>query len=571
MDNRWILIIIVILACIPIQVSAYNNIGAHPSINRYAVDYFENNLRDLDPLLIGTTLRGQECWGYAWDEIDGRADSGPRNQIRQSRSKLLHHWIRDGGYSADEPEVNMGLVHFFDPMNNEQPYLTDVAFLRKAAEIWYDFKSPYLSAVDWAFDRDGGNDYYIQDYSWNDGLRYYMAALASDSRMNPNYGQAWRAVGETMHLISDMTVPAHVRNDGHPLSEPYEASVGAWEVTHYKAGNHLGLNYDQGTLRDLMVHIATVVNKKFYSADTTPVRYVKPGSGNYYTSYSYPQPSLEGLVPDAEGYYYLDGRALAREDMSLFQPALEAGVLRNVYRLDEKVLNDQRNVLIPTAIRASAEVLDRFLPRFVAQLSVKKFLPEDPDDDQYIVHATLKQVHIEPDSWTGYDLIVRNGAYLIETPPGGKPSEGPLSLTPLWAKVPPDPNFNDWTDLYKFKPGTTVQMKYDLGGYVLKSNEVVIPEVTPTPTTPRPKTTTTTPTPYETTGIVTHHPTSAGYVPACGPGGNCQKCCIWVNQTNLVTGEQGYWAVRALCNCNTGEDLDPSAVDTNIWNSLPQR
>ncbi len=68
--------------------------------------------------------------------------------------------------------------------------------------------------MDWAFDRDLGSGYYIQDYSWNDGLRIYQEALASASCCNEKYGQAWRAVGETMHLVSDMTVPAHVRNDG---------------------------------------------------------------------------------------------------------------------------------------------------------------------------------------------------------------------------------------------------------------------------------------------------------------------------------------------------------------------
>ncbi len=100
------------------------------------------------------------------------------------------------------------------------------------------------------------------------------------------------------------------------------------------------------------------------------------------------------MSPDIQGYYYSPvAGALTREDVSLFQPALTAGILRNVYRIDENVLNDQRKVLIPTAIRGSAEVLDRFLPRFDARLSIEKYLPEDPDDDQYVVRTTLKQVH----------------------------------------------------------------------------------------------------------------------------------------------------------------------------------
>ena len=30
---------------------------------------------------------------------------------------------------------------------------------------------------------------------------------------------AWRSLGETMHLIADMSVPSHVRNDSHPELE----------------------------------------------------------------------------------------------------------------------------------------------------------------------------------------------------------------------------------------------------------------------------------------------------------------------------------------------------------------
>lgn len=487
MDNRWFLIaVIIVLVCIPLQVTAYSNdnMGGHLLINQFAIESFERDIADLLPK--GTSLRGEECWGWAWDETDGKADVGPRNMIRVYRSKSLQNWIKDGGFSADEPERTMALVHFYDPRNRALAYLTDYQILVEVGTLWYggNFVNPERSAVDWAFDRDLGSGYFIQDYSWNDGLRYYRDALADTSRTNDKYGQAWRAVGETMHLVSDMTIPAHVRNDGHPTfdQDPYENSVGPYQVRQFRDGKALEINYNQGSLENLMVRIADSVNRNFYSADTTPVRYVKP---DLRSSYSYPEPSLEGLVPDADGYYYLDGRALAREDTILFQPALEAGVIKNVYRLDEKVLNAQRSVLIPTAIRASAEVLDRFLPRFEAKLSIRKFLPEDPEDDQYEVYTTLKQVHTEPDAWSGYDLIVRNGAYMVETPPGGTPTEKPLSLTPVWAAPPPDPTFNNWGDLYKFKPGTKVQMKYDLGGYVITSNEVVIPEPPTTTKTPR--------------------------------------------------------------------------------------
>ena len=500
MENRWILIIaLIVLACVTLQVTAYDNVKAHPIINRCAIDYFEKNIAPYDPLLKGTSIREEgNVAGYAWDYTggDSRVRIGGRDSISKPKDKHLVDWIVDGGFSADEPEYTMALVHFYDPKNPYKAYLTDQQFLVKFGELYWDGQliNPEISAVDWAFDRDLGSGYYIQDYSWNDGLRYYREALASPSCCNEKYGQAWRAVGETMHLISDMTVPAHVRNDGHAWSDPYEDSVSKGMVEKYydswrnalpDGGQPLPLNYDQGTLRDLMVRIATKVNEEFYSADTTPTGYRVSGSDSFsYTPGRYSQPSLKGLTADANGYYYSPvAGALAREVLYYCKPTSPPKytytdpnanpiVLVYGYNLDEKVLTAQRRVLIPTAIRASAEVLDRFLPRFEATLLIDKTDPDNPNSP-YFVDSTLMQVRTNPDAWSGYDdLIVRNGAYIAWIPPGSdkvKYSEAML--------LGPDNRYNN---IMTFEPGTKVYMYYDLGGYVIKSNEVVIPKVTPT-------------------------------------------------------------------------------------------
>ncbi len=73
MENRRFLITaLIILLFIPLQVTAYsnNNIGGHPSINEFAVLYFDQNIRPADPLLKDTSIRGEASWGWAWDETD---------------------------------------------------------------------------------------------------------------------------------------------------------------------------------------------------------------------------------------------------------------------------------------------------------------------------------------------------------------------------------------------------------------------------------------------------------------------------------------------------------------------
>jgi len=561
MEDRWILIILLlVLLAIPLQVTAYSNtnIGGHPTINTFAVQYFEHTILPNDPFLAHASIRGRQSWGYAWDETDGSETIGPRHTIYVHRNKLLHQWIEDGGYSADEPEYTMALIHFYDPTDPERAYLTDLRFLQQFAQLWdEDFINPQRSAVDWAFDRDlaGYAAYYTQDYSWNDALRYYTAALASPSRTNDQYGNAWRAVGETMHLVSDMTVPAHVRNDGHAWSDPYEDSVGSKEIYAYAGGQPLSIDYNKGSLRDLMVEIAKTVNRNYFSADTMP--YERGGVRQY----SYSAPTLEGLSKDSQGYYYSPvSGALARE---VYCP-VNGGVY--LYSIDRKVLDDQRSVLIPTAVRASAEVLDRFLPRFEATLTVKKYLPDDSSDDQYLVHTTLQ--HMMTDAWkdTPDGLVVRNGASLMETTPDGRQHEIPVSLTPNWILPPKDPTFNDWSDIFKFQPGSRVYMEYDLGGYVIRSNEVYIP--LPTPTTTVPGTTkekTTVPTPPgtgQTTawGCVNTASCTPDHPEQCCPGTTfepctgCEKCCYWSDATNPVTGQKPMgFVIDAFCSCATGE------------------
>ncbi len=547
---KGILVAALALSLVILPAASYDNAKAHPAINYYALEKFTTGTMQSDPYLKNATLQGAECNGYAWEPMDGQVFLGVRHSVQAPRTKSLWEWIPDAGYAADEPELTMALVHFYDPTNVQEPWLTDYSLITNK-EFWekrvqsYDplFTFPRLSALQWTFDENSGGEkgsYYIQDYSWNDGLRYYQKALESDSRNNYFYGQAWRSVGETMHMISDMTVPAHVRNDGHvPFldPDPYESAVSATLYT----------------------------NQNFLTYDTAPFGTQSPGSPEPAIMSRYPGPSVQGLATDKYGYVTRPvagtGLKLAKK-VEFFTPE---NTRVDVYVVDPVVLADQRKVLIPTAIRASEEVLDRFLPRFDAHLSVDKYLPEDVYDDQYIVHATLKQVPSDAWNFTGKEgLTVRNGAYLVQTAPGEETKTGTISLTGTWGYR--NQNFNDWKDLYKFSPGTRVHMEYDLGGYVIRSNEVVIPVPTP-PVTPPGTTnvTTTTATPPRTAGTaawgcVNTAACTPDHPEQCCPGTSfepckgCERCCYWSDAANPVTGQkpQGF-VIDAFCSCTTGE------------------
>jgi hypothetical protein len=60
-------------------------------------------------------------------------------------------------------------------------------------------------------------------YSWYDVRGYYYNALASPdvNTRNTNFADTFRGLGQLMHLVQDMSVPEHTRDDGH-YADAYE-------------------------------------------------------------------------------------------------------------------------------------------------------------------------------------------------------------------------------------------------------------------------------------------------------------------------------------------------------------
>lgn len=96
--------------------------------------------------------------------------------------------------------------HFHNPLKTwDQAGLTDV----QTGE----------SALVWA--QDGGAQLTIIEgvWTWQMARQHYYQALISniDSVRQENFAKTFRGLGHQMHLLQDVAVPEHVRNDAHPL------------------------------------------------------------------------------------------------------------------------------------------------------------------------------------------------------------------------------------------------------------------------------------------------------------------------------------------------------------------
>ncbi len=150
-------------------------------------------------------------------------------------SSILKMMMR-GSTDEDHPWCRAS-NHFHDPLKTwNLSYLTDMTALARDPSVlltipihefcertgWLFIYSDvtwatgYMSPPD-AFSSPSGRLW--QDRGWDSARNYYFIGLTStlDTDRNDYLGRSFRALGQTVHLLQDMAVPAHVRNDfqGH--------------------------------------------------------------------------------------------------------------------------------------------------------------------------------------------------------------------------------------------------------------------------------------------------------------------------------------------------------------------
>jgi hypothetical protein len=281
-------------------------------------------------------------------------------------------------------------------------------------------------------------------FSWGSARRYHHDALTKGSE--DDWGKAFQALGQVIHLLSDATVPAHVRNDPHVAWDPYEVwTMMHWDQLHYgsslrvdpsvfqKAVNGaewpvpISVLWDQdvyGPNTNLPAYFAGAAeftNAYFLSSDTSirpdpqfsPRRYPHPALAD--TDYSdidwkHPEQILYnediGLLepnPVAHWPVFIHSKLLPKRGDRAFRLGVAAYLsweLRNnsvakercwpYVVLDDAVNEDYASLLIPRAVGYSAALLDYF---FRGQMDVEKVLGHrDSAGDLYALEMRIKNV-----------------------------------------------------------------------------------------------------------------------------------------------------------------------------------
>lgn len=331
-------------------------------------------------------------------------------------------WIIEGGFNADEPEAFMALRHFYDPKNTTAPHLTDLTdgyigyWVSQSIALMGE--NPKVNARDWAL--------YGSRHSIQEATRSFAEAakpVVPADRAEP-LGKTWRCLGESMHLMADMTVPAHVRNDGHPgktsraisetigqyinkanlKSDPYEDYVTAIVVVrHTSDPNEEKLKKDIEDCtkpRDLFDIIALYTNTKFFSTDTiagtdaatdsavtsfnSQPDYNSPRLDNCtYDGAAATKPAVNIQIPKDNPFSGLlnavrnTANALApaktsgfytRKD-SLSEVLMARRESTGIHRISDQCADSQASRLIPAAIAANVRLLELTFPRVAVEIT----------------------------------------------------------------------------------------------------------------------------------------------------------------------------------------------------------
>jgi len=283
---------------------------------------------------------------------------------QQSSKKLTQqqiNWIIQGSIKEDEPVMRC-VNHFYDPIHHSG--LSDGKYKY----------APTMAAPQWANSSVAQSIAgYGGDYSWQTAIYNYQQG---------NYEKAFVSLGHVLHLLEDMAVPAHTRNDAHEEGDPYEK----WAEDN---DNKIKINITQAvwhqcdSSRQCLKQLAQYTNSNFFSKDTTSK-----------LNYLYP---FGKMKIESDGYARIDNRIVAFYDR-------ESGKLI----IDKpKVHQSYWDHLAPMAVGYGAGLIELFFKE-VAGKKVDKPQTVLGDIKQKVKNTGVKIKNKLVSSWQGIVKSYKN-------------------------------------------------------------------------------------------------------------------------------------------------------------------
>ncbi|PIQ75168.1 MAG: hypothetical protein COV84_02650, partial [Candidatus Portnoybacteria bacterium CG11_big_fil_rev_8_21_14_0_20_40_15] len=231
-------------------------------------------------------------------------------------------WLKQGSIEEDTPP--RWLNHFYEPHSNKG---------------WWIF----LSSKEWAENSIVQSAYIKGNQTWQKAIDNYIKGDKKESFI---------ALGHVLHLIEDVTVPAHTRLDAHPFGDPYENWVR--DSIGYQIDFNIGMA-DVNQLSSAFDDLAFYSNNYFFSEDTLPDNIILAGK--------------ERFIKEIDGKLYkcikgAEGQCLLLVKKDLFG--------NDIYFFDIPVHSDYFSLLAPKAVSYGAGVIKLFFEEAERQKQLEK-------------------------------------------------------------------------------------------------------------------------------------------------------------------------------------------------------
>ncbi|MBT3243509.1 MAG: hypothetical protein HN352_10180 [Bacteroidetes bacterium] len=363
--------------------TSYGNKRAHGNLNEAVLNRFEQMVLNGDAEL--SNIFKNYDFDFTSKRLSGIAvvEAGLW-QIREDEiSTNPANWIRHGGFSADEPELAASFRHFYDPTQAEGE-----RYLKNQLDNLLNFYdvvnfNPKVDHIEWAIDHPD------HAYNWENG-KYAMELaieLPNPKDKDAEMAIAYRALGETLHLIADMGCPAHVRDDSHPSAfgqylnwkgqpligspDPYE------ELFEHLVSSILGAssgNVDPAliakiksysSVKKIAEDFAVYTNANYFSDQTISGSLVLPRLWKHRIQ---PSPLLDDCT--YQGHFYstnISGHnVLMCTDMSYWTDKI--GYKAYPY-IDKTCVQSQAAALIPQIAAVGSHVMRIYFPKIQVNVS----------------------------------------------------------------------------------------------------------------------------------------------------------------------------------------------------------
>jgi len=507
---------------------------AHMAINYEAIENFKEVLSE-DEKYINAPLDFENQYGglyvtsSSWFQEEGEVFSGYKDELK---FKTLAEWIIHGGYSADEPNIYESMRHFYDPVgkNGVSHLLSQANSKDDYGELLDDvldgFVNPEIDARIWAlthgqnpYNFDSAIDYYykamtISDFdtlgefeAGSNNFRCRNLTAEDFEELRSFYlGAAFRAVGETMHLMADMTQPAHVRNDAHPFTEPIEQGTTPDMVRKFAEGilqvdPFIGDEYysetfaNRQSLSELFHKTAEYTNRTMFSLDTISDTTLKINPANGLEAYDSPQ--ITGLIAKDTKWSDLGSSITYYKNINGIEVPMLYKNLAGKYKIAQSYAQKQSEVLIPIAIAGCTEVLDRFIPTMELKMEVGKtnLIADSRNRGIEQISLDIEMIHdYEKDvEWLERGMEIEYsgpGMLVIETEKKTRKipvlfEEGNIIAardgreivyieTSLYRKNDSRAKLTDEQKLLEVESGDVVYVEVDAGGRIFRSKEIIV-------------------------------------------------------------------------------------------------